>query len=100
MIYFLFYYQDASKINSLDRRLTVYGFLNGLTLSIGLTEIDSRYKNLPTLTLCLRKGAAIHIHRQINTVVSSAVHIFHTTIVPIALTPGGSPVIPTVSLAS
>lgn len=50
MIYFLFYYQDASKISSLDLRLTVYGFLSCLTLSIALVEIDSRYKNVPTLT--------------------------------------------------
>lgn len=50
MIYFLFYYQDASKINSLELRLIVYGFLNCLTLSVVLAEIDSRYKNLPALT--------------------------------------------------
>ena len=34
MIHFLFYYQDASKINCLQLRLTVYGFLSFLTLSI------------------------------------------------------------------
>ena len=48
----------------------------------------------------LRKGAVIHLHGQINIAVSSAVGNFYTAIVPIALIPGGSCAIPTISLAS
>lgn len=64
------------------------GILSCLTLSMDLAEIDSSCKNL-----CIRatghalwKGAVIHIHRQMDTAVSSAVGNFYTAIVFIELT--------------
>lgn len=42
----------------------------------------------------LRKGAIIHIHRQIDTALSSAGDNFYAVIVSIVLIPGGSTVIP------
>ena len=46
MVYFLFCYQSASKIDSLDPRLTIYGFLDCLTFSMDVTEIDSGCKKI------------------------------------------------------
>ena len=46
MVHFLFCYQNASKIDSLDLRLTIYGFLDCLTFSMDVTEIDSGCKKI------------------------------------------------------
>ena len=65
MVHFLFCYQNASKIDSLDLRLTIYGFLDCLTFSMDVTEIDSGCKKIyaPRPTgHTLRKGAVIHLH--------------------------------------
>lgn len=53
--------------------------------------MDSRCNNLCLRAAghALRKGAVIHIHRQIDAAVSSAVGNFYTEIVSIASTPEG-----------